>query len=149
VVAFCWYVAVSRLHLRNEQCLEIFMNCAILFFGGGFVVAQLAGRRKKREENWPHPQVFVTGTRDASIAQNANQNSATLLGYNVHREPWLWHDVVRMKHGVIVGGTGAGKSTFLENIISQDLTRRFGIRKMPMTLTQTCPHFHGNRFRSY
>ena len=39
-----------------------------------------------------------------------------------------------MKHGVIVGGTGAGKSTFLENIISQDLTRRFGSRKMPMII---------------
>jgi adenylylsulfate kinase-like enzyme len=39
-----------------------------------------------------------------------------------------------MKHGVIVGGTGAGKSTFLENIIAQDLTRRFGARKMPMII---------------
>ena len=51
VAAFCWYVAISRLHLRNGQCLEIFMNCAILFFGGGFLIAQLVGRRKKREEN--------------------------------------------------------------------------------------------------
>jgi len=134
VVGFCWYVAVSRLHLRNSQCLEIFMNCAILFFGGGLVVAQLAGRRTKREENWPHPPFFVTGARDASIVRDANQSAATLLGYNVHNEPWLWPDVVRMKHGIIVGGTGAGKSTFLENIITQDLTRRFGSRKMPMII---------------
>ena len=134
VVGFCWYVAVSRLHLRNSQCLEIFMNCAILFFGGGLVVAQLVGRRTKREENWPHPPFFVAGARDASIARDANQSAATLLGYNVHNEPWLWPDVVRMKHGIIVGGTGAGKSTFLENIISQDLTRRFGSRKMPMII---------------
>ena len=134
VAAFCWYVAVSRLHLRNGQCLEIFMNCAILFFGGGFVIVQLVGRRRKREENWPHPPVFVAGTKDASTAQDANQNASTLLGYNVHEEPWLWPDVVRMKHGVIVGGTGAGKSTFLENIIAQDLKRRFGSRKMPMVI---------------
>jgi hypothetical protein len=134
VAAFFWYVAVSRLHLRNGQCLEIFMNCAILFFGGGFVIAQLVGRRRKREENWPHPPVFVAGTKDASTAQDANQNASTLLGYNVHEEPWLWPDVVRMKHGVIVGGTGAGKSTFLENIIAQDLRRRFGNRKMPMII---------------
>jgi len=39
-----------------------------------------------------------------------------------------------MKHGVIVGGTGAGKSTFLENIIAQDMTRRFGARRMPMII---------------
>ena len=57
-----------------------------------------------------------------------------MLGYNVHKEPWLWPDSVRLKHGVIVGGTGAGKSTFLENIIAQDLNRSFGGRKMPMII---------------
>jgi hypothetical protein len=39
-----------------------------------------------------------------------------------------------MKHGVIAGGTGAGKTTFLENIVAQDLQRRFGDRPMPMII---------------
>ena len=52
----------------------------------------------------------------------------------MHKEPWRWPDAVRIKHGVIVGGTGAGKSTFLENVIAQDLVRRFGTRKMPMII---------------
>ena len=133
-VGFCWYVAVSRLHLRNAQCLEIFLYGAILFFGGGLIIAQLIGRRKKREENWPHPAIVVQASKDAEMVRDANQSGATLLGYNVHKEPWLWPDMVRMKHGVIVGGTGAGKSTFLENIIAQDMTRRFGARRMPMII---------------
>jgi hypothetical protein len=133
-VGFCWYVAVSRLHLRNDQCLEIFLYGAIVFFGGGLIVAQLVGRRKKREENWPRPAIVVKASKDAEMVRDANQSGATLLGYNVHKEPWLWLDTVRMKHGVIVGGTGAGKSTFLENIIAQDLTRRFGARRMPMII---------------
>src|SRR5437879_9253074 len=49
-------------------------------------------------------------------------------------EPWLWPDSVRMKHGLIAGGTGAGKSTFLENVIAQDLNRRFDGRPMPMII---------------
>lgn len=134
VLAFFWYVAVTRLHLRNQQCLEVFIYCAILFFGGGLVIAQLLGKKAKREANWPHPPLFVRGAKDAAILAEANQHGATLLGYDIHKEPWLWPDVVRMKHGVIVGGTGAGKSTFLENIISQDLARRFGNRKMPMII---------------
>jgi DNA segregation ATPase FtsK/SpoIIIE-like protein len=134
VFGFLWYIAVSRLHLRNDQCLEIFLDCAIVFFGGGLLVAHLAGRRRKREENWPHPVIVVPTARDARNAMDAHKNGATLLGYNVHKEPWLWQDTVRIKHGVIVGGTGAGKSTFLENIIAQDLTRRFGARKMPMII---------------
>ena len=133
-VGFCWYVAVSRLHLRNAQCLEIFLYGAILFFGGGLIIAQLVGRRKKREENWPHPAIVDSASKDAEMVRDANQSGATLLGYNVHKEPWLWPDMVRMKHGVIVGGTGAGKSTFLENIIAQDMTRRFGARRMPMII---------------
>jgi type IV secretory system conjugative DNA transfer VirD4/TraG family protein len=133
-VGFCWYVAVSRLHLRNAQCFEIFLYGAILFFGGGLIIAQLIGRRKKREENWPHPAIVVKTSKDAEMVRDANQSGATLLGYNVHKEPWLWPDMVRMKHGVIVGGTGAGKSTFLENIIAQDMTRRFGARRMPMII---------------
>ena len=59
VFGFFWYIAVSRLHLRNDQCLEIFLDCAIVFFGGGLVIAHFAGRRQKREENWPHPPVTV------------------------------------------------------------------------------------------
>jgi hypothetical protein len=134
VFGFLWYIAVSRLHLRNDQCLEIFLDCVILFFGGGLIIAHFAGRRRKREENWPHPAVVVPTAMDARIITDAHNNGATLLGYNVHKEPWLWPDAVRIKHGVIVGGTGAGKSTFLENIIAQDLTRRFGARKMPMII---------------
>ena len=134
VLAFAWYVAMSRLHLRNSQCLEVFLDSAILFFGGGLLIAQLAGRRKKREESWPHPAVLVSASKDAEIVRAAHRDSTTVVGYNVHKEPWLWPDVVRMKHGVIVGGTGAGKSTFLENIVAQDVIRRFGQRKMPMII---------------
>jgi hypothetical protein len=134
VLGFFWYVSVSRLNLHNDQCLEIFLDCAIVFFGGGLLIAHFAGRRRKREENWPHPAVVVPTAKDAHIATDAHESDSTLLGYNVHKEPWLWPDAVRIKHGVIVGGTGAGKSTFLENIIAQDLTRRFGARKMPMII---------------
>ena len=134
VFGFLWYIAVSRLHLHNDQCLEIFLDCAIVFFGGGLLIAHFAGRRQKREENWPHPAVTIPALKDARIVNDAHQDAATLLGYNVHKEPWLWPDAVRIKHGVIVGGTGAGKSTFLENIIAQDLTRHFGARKMPMII---------------
>lgn len=134
LVAFAWYIAISRLHLRTNQCLEIFLYASILFFGGGLVVARFVGRRKKREANWPQPAVLIPASNDAAIVRDAHRACATVLGYNVHKEPWLWSDTVRMKHGVIVGGTGAGKSTFVENIIAQDLTRLFGGRRMPMII---------------
>jgi hypothetical protein len=134
LIAICWYVAVTRLHFRNDQCLEILIYLAIGFLASGLILAHLVGRRRKREANWPHPAMWISSAKDSKILLNANQSGATLLGYNVHKEPWFWPDAVRMKHGVIVGGTGAGKSTFLENIIAQDLTRHFGARRMPMII---------------
>jgi len=134
VLAALWYVAVSRLHLRNSQCLEIFLDLTIGFFGLVLFLSHFIGRREKKEENWPHPAIVVPGGRDARVLQDANRNHATVLGYNVHGDPWLWPDEVRTKHGAIAGVTGAGKTTFFENIVAQDLNRRFGDRRMPMII---------------
>ena len=133
-LAVLWYVAVSRLHLTNSQCLEIFLDLTIGFVGLVLLIAHFIGRREKREENWPHPPIVVPGARDARIVQDASRNRATVLGYNVHGEPWLWPDEVRTKHGAIAGITGAGKTTFFVNIVAQDLNRRFGNRPMPLII---------------
>ena len=129
-----WYIAVSRFHLSNAQCLEIFLDLAIVFFGLVLLLAHFVGRAERKEENWPHPPIVVPFRKDAAIVRAARQNDATVLGYNVHGEPWLWPDSVRMRHGAIAGMTGAGKTTFFENIIAQDLERRFDGRPMPMII---------------
>jgi hypothetical protein len=134
VLAAFWYVAVSRLRMTNSQCLEIFLDSAIGFFGAGLVLAHFVGRKNKREEHWPHPALAIPASKDEAIVQKANLSGATVLGYDVHGKPWLWPDTVRLKHGVIAGGTGAGKTTFLRNIISQDMHRRFGDRRMPIII---------------
>ncbi|MDR3733899.1 MAG: hypothetical protein P4L10_00005, partial [Acidobacteriaceae bacterium] len=134
VLGVLWYIAVSRLHLRSDQCLEIFLDLVIGIFGIALLLSHFIGRREKREEMWPHPAVTIPGAKDAAVVEAAICKEATVLGYNVHKEPWLWPDSVRIKHGVIAGGTGAGKTTFLENIIAQDLQRRFGDRPMPMII---------------
>jgi hypothetical protein len=134
LVAAFWYVGVSRLHLRNAQCLELFLDFAILLFGGGLIVSDLLGRRQRREEAWPHPELHVAAVIDDKNLAVACEEGSTLLGYSVHEEPWFWPDPVRLKHGVIAGGTGAGKSTFLQSIIVQDLRRTFHGKRMPIII---------------
>ena len=48
VIAFAWYIAVSRLHLHNSQCLEFFLYSAVVLLGGGLIFAQLVGREEGR-----------------------------------------------------------------------------------------------------
>ena len=126
---FLWFIAVSRLHMKNPQCLEIVLYITIGGFGALLALTHVIGRRRKREENWPYPPLVVDSRKDDRFLKEAQSESATLLGYNVHEEPWFWPDAIRMKHGVLVGGTGAGKSTTLMNIIRQDLNRVHNGRK--------------------
>jgi type IV secretory pathway VirB4 component len=49
-----------------------------------------------------------------------------VLGYDVHRKPWLWPDATRVLQSVVFGATGSGKTTLLKNIITQDLFRTVG-----------------------
>src|SRR3954471_17825733 len=65
VIAFAWFIAVSRFHVRTSQCLELFLYCAVLLFGGGLIVSQVLGRRRKRQENWPHPALRIRAPKDA------------------------------------------------------------------------------------
>lgn len=133
-LAFCWFVAVSRFHMRNPQCLELFLYFGVLGFGALLAFSHFIGRWQKREENWLHPPLSVDSRTDDRELKTARSAEATLLGYTVHNEPWLWPDIIRMKHGVLVGGTGAGKTTTLMNIIRQDLNRSFDGRRMPMII---------------
>lgn len=54
-LAFCWFVAVSRFHMRNPQCLELFLYFGVLGFGALLAFSHFIGRWQKREENWLHP----------------------------------------------------------------------------------------------
>ena len=87
-----------------------------------------------REENWPHPPLAISSRLDDQHLKAARDAEATLLGYTVHNEPWQWPDLIRIKHGVLVGGTGAGKTTTLMNIIRQDMNRTYNGRRMPMII---------------
>jgi type IV secretory pathway TraG/TraD family ATPase VirD4 len=134
VVGLCWYIAVSRLQLRNDQCLELFLYFMIGVFGVLVLGSHFVGRRRKREDNWPHPPLSISGEKDMKMLKAAQESASTLLGYNVHNEPCYWPDEVRAKHGILVGGTGAGKTTTLMNIIRQDVRRTYNGRKMPMII---------------
>ena len=134
LIAALWYIGVSRLHLRNAQCLELFVDFAVTLFGTGLILSDFIGRRQRREESWPHPDLHISGELDEKNLSRARGDGSTLLGYNVHGEPWFWPDAVRLKHGVIAGGTGSGKTTFLQSIIAQDLNRTFHGKRMPIII---------------
>jgi hypothetical protein len=68
----------------------------------------------------------MSPARDERIVATAWDRGGVVLGYDIHGDPWLWPDQVRVMQGIVLGMTGSGQTTLLNNIITQDLMRRMG-----------------------
>jgi hypothetical protein len=133
------YIATVRYHVTSSQLVEFTIYVVL----AGFAIPGLAlyfvfTARSRRERTEIHPPVVVSRRKDVDALNTAWNQNAVVLGYNVHGEPWLWPDKIRIMQGIIVGQTGSGKTTLLRNIITQDLMRRVGPtgdrRKIPMVI---------------
>jgi len=133
------YIAVSRFHFTPDQVLEfaVYFTLGILGIPSASLYFLLT-RRSRREKAERHPPLVVSKAKDRAHVARAWAQSAVVLGYNIHGEPWLWPDKVRVMQGIVLGQTGSGKTTLLRNIITQDLERRVGPpndrHKVPMVI---------------
>jgi hypothetical protein len=85
-----------------------------------------ATRRSRREKRKIHPPLVMNPARDRRFVHKAWEGNAVVLGYDIHGQPWLWPDEVRVMQGIVLGMTRSRKTTLLKNIITQDLMRRAG-----------------------
>ena len=133
-----WLLLTRVYHFRVGQAAELaayilsaltIPSCAALLY---------ATRRSRREKRKVHPPLVMSPARDERIVAKAWDRGGVVLGYDIHGDPWLWPDQVRVMQGIVLGMTGSGKTTLLKSIITQDLTRRLGPRedrhKIPMVI---------------
>lgn len=133
------YVATERYHLTGSQVLEFTIYALVAGIAIPSVTLYfLLTRRFRRERLEKHPPLVVSPRKDSQALRRAWDQNAIVIGYNIHGEPWLWPDKVRVMQAIVVGQTGSGKTTLLRNIITQDLHRRVGPpddrRKIPMVI---------------
>jgi hypothetical protein len=129
LVAASWfasYIARERYHFTARQILEFAVYVLIVVAAAGWPIYRLFTARARREREWPHPPLAISPKKDERATHQAWNQSAVVLGYNVHGKPWLWPDRVRVMQGIVLGMTGTGKTTLLRNIITQDLYRAAG-----------------------
>ena len=124
-----WLLLTKVYHFSNVQAAElaayilsglVIPSCAALLY---------ATRRSRREKRKVHPPLVMSPASDERIVANAWDQGGVVLGYDIHGDPWLWPDQVRVMQGIVLGMTGSGKTTLLKNIITQDLPRRLGPRE--------------------
>ena len=126
VLAAGYYILATRFHIRPAQLIELSLYALYGLVSAASLIWYFVTLRRRREESWPHPPLFVSEAKDRkAVAAAYNQNSI-VLGYNVHREPWFWSDATRVMQSIVFGATGSGKTTLLKNIITQDVFRVVG-----------------------
>lgn len=132
------YILIVRFHFRLSQLIEFVLYAICALAAALTIVGYLLTRKKRREEYWPHPPLFIPQAKDRVAVKSAFEQHAIVLGYDVHGNPWFWPDATRIMQAVVCGATGSGKTTLLRNIITQDLFRTWGPpdhpRRMPMLI---------------
>ena len=131
VLSASLYFLVARFHFRPSQLVEFFLYAVCAFVGAISIVWYAVTLRNRRENNWPHPPLFISQSKDRAAVKSAFAQNAIVLGYDVHSRPWLWPDATRIMQAAVCGATGSGKTTLLRNIITQDLFRVWGSREAP------------------
>ena len=126
VLACGYYILWDRFHLRPAQLIELSLYTLYGLVAVISVTWYYATLRRRREQNWPHPPLYVSPEKDRKAVATAYKQNSIVLGYNVHGEPWYWPDSTRVMQSVVFGATGSGKTTLLKNIITQDAFRLVG-----------------------
>lgn len=126
VLAAGYYILWNRFHIRPAQLIELSLYAVYGLTAFFAVIWHYATMRRRREQNWPHPPLYVSPEKDRKMVAAAHTQNAIVLGYNVHGEPWYWPDSTRVMQSVVFGATGSGKTTLLKNIITQDAFRVAG-----------------------
>ena len=133
-----WLIWTQAYHYTDLQVAEFLVYALLAIAVAGLSVVVLLKRRDWRENQRRYPPLVMDPAKDLKHVERAWSQGDVLLGYNVHGEPWLWPDKVRVMQGIVLGMTGSGKTTLLENIITQDLSRRVGTpedpHKIPMVI---------------
>ena len=132
IAKYAWFI-------RDEQIVEGTLWLLLIVISIFVAVHQFLRSAKLREQAWPNQLPTVPTRRERELVEKAwNEESAVVLGYDVHGKPWKWADETRVMQALVLGQTGSGKTTLLRNIITQDLMRRVGPegdrRKIPMVI---------------
>lgn len=128
-----FFVLSLRYHISTLQWVE----------GGVYIVLLLASiwllfAWRSLDRNRDREPFRMPLDQDELEVERAADQGAVLLGYTLDKAPVIWTDRTRAMQALLCGMNGSGKTTMLENIVSQDLRRMVGPpgkrRHLPMVI---------------
>src|ERR1700724_2629432 len=121
-----WLVWTRAYHYTDLQTAEFLVYGLLGIAVPGLAILVLAKRKDWRENQLRYPPMVMDPATDRKYVDRAWKEGGVVLGYDVHGQPWIWPDKVRVMQGIVLGMTGSGKTTLIKNIITQDIARFVG-----------------------
>ena len=87
-----WLLLTKVYHFSNQQAAELAVYILSALAIPGCAILLYATRRSRREKRKVHPPLVMSPSRDEKMVGKAWDESAVVLGYDIHGEPWLWPD---------------------------------------------------------
>ncbi len=146
-----FFILSLRYHVSTLEWVEGGIYIVLLIVSIWLLFAWRSLDRNRDREPFRMPL-----DRDELEVEKATDQGAVLLGYTLDKAPVIWTDRTRTMQALLCGMNGSGKTTMIENIVSQDLKRLVGPpgkrRHLPMVvfdgkgdakfLNKMLPHIH-------
>jgi hypothetical protein len=117
------YMLASRFHIYPHQIVE-FVLYLMAFLAAGSGCWWYLKNRKTRTEDAPiRTAAFISMRRDQKELAQAHRRNAVVLGHRRNGRAHEWPDSMRMRHALLTGQPGCGKTTAMKNIADQDIRR--------------------------
>jgi hypothetical protein len=114
ICAAYWLLLTKVYHFTGRQAAELASYALSAIVISVTVVALHLTRRSRREQLRVQPPLVMGAARDQKMVDKAWAENAVVLGYDIHGDPWLWPDRVRVMQGIVLGMTGSGKHNIVE-----------------------------------
>ncbi len=128
-----FYCLSLRYHIATLQWVEAGIYLVLLAASVWLLFSARSLDRNRSREPFRMPLA-----EDEAEVWKAAEQGAVLLGYTLDKAPAIWTDRTRTMQALVCGMNGSGKTTALENIVSQDLRRVVGRpgkrRHLPMVI---------------
>jgi type IV secretory pathway TraG/TraD family ATPase VirD4 len=122
-VAIVIGILMSYFGIRRSQMIETYLLLSIGFYISMDSIKTSMKRRGVLEKMWPKPNLRYSEAQDWKCMALAAKQNSTFLGYEDNGQPFYWTDDQRAMQTNLPGVSGAGKSTALLNILTQDIHR--------------------------
>ena len=122
------YIVTALYQIRARQVAELGLYLLAIFVAGYGTWAYLKNRKKRTDEATIRPPVFISMRRDDEETATAQAHNSVVLGHRPTGTPQTWNDGLRVRHAILTGQPGCGKTTAMKSIADQDIRRSVNVK---------------------